>query len=52
MLQSPGKPAFMRSTGVLIMNLRDVAHAVRTVVGDKTLNLFTVYIVEPLYDAK
>ena len=52
-VQSPGKPAFMLPTGAPIMNLRDVPHAGFTVVGDKTLKLFTVHIVDkgkPMYD--
>jgi quercetin dioxygenase-like cupin family protein len=53
MVQSPGKPAIALVTGAPAMALRDVAHAGFTVVGDKTLKLFTVHIVDkgkPLYD--
>jgi quercetin dioxygenase-like cupin family protein len=53
MVQSPGKPAIALQTGAPAMALRDVAHAGFTVVGDRTLKLFTVHIVDkgkPLYD--
>jgi len=53
MVQSPGKPAIALVTGAPVMALRDVPHAGFAVVGDKTLKLFTVHIVDkgkPLYD--
>ena len=53
MVQSTGKPAIALQTGAPVMALRDVPHAGFTVVGDKTLKLFTVHIVDkgkPLYD--
>jgi quercetin dioxygenase-like cupin family protein len=53
MVQSPGKPAIALQTGAPVMALRDAPHAGFTVVGDKTLKLFTVHIVDkgkPLYD--
>ena len=53
MVEAPGKPAFALVTGAHIMNLRDVPHAGFKVVGDKTIKLLTVHIVDkgkPLYD--
>jgi anti-sigma factor ChrR (cupin superfamily) len=53
MVEVPGKPPSALSTGTPIMNLRDVPHAGWTVVGDKTIKLLTVHIVDkgkPLYD--
>jgi len=53
MVQSPGKPAIALQTGAPVMALRDAAHGGFTVVGDQTLKLFTVHIVDkgkPLYD--
>ncbi len=53
MVEMPGKPPSELSTGAPIMNLRDVPHAGWTVVGDKTIKLLTVHIVDkgkPLYD--
>ena len=53
MVQSPGKPAIALQTGAPVMALRDAPHAGFTVVGDRTLKLFTVHIVDkgkPLYD--
>ncbi len=52
MVEVPGKPAFEIPTGAPIVNLRDVPHGFK-VVGDKTIKLFTVHIVDkgkPLYD--
>ena len=49
----PGIPPDAMPTGTPIMSLRDVQHAGFTVVGDKTIKLFTVHIVDkgkPLYD--
>jgi hypothetical protein len=53
MIQIPGReqPVSL-ATGTSSMNLRDVPHAGFKVVGDKTLKLFTVHIVDkgkPLY---
>jgi quercetin dioxygenase-like cupin family protein len=42
------------ATGTASINMRDVAHAGFKVVGDKTLKLLTVHVVDkgaPLYDA-
>jgi quercetin dioxygenase-like cupin family protein len=53
MIEVPGKPISEMKTGAPIMNLRDVPHAGYKVVGDKTIKLFTVHIVDkgkPLYD--
>ena len=53
MVGMPGEPPSALSTGTPIMNLRDVPHAGWTVVGDKTIKLLTVHIVDkgkPLYD--
>jgi quercetin dioxygenase-like cupin family protein len=52
-VQAPGKEAMMLETGTTIMNLRDVKHGGLKVVGDTSLKLFTVHIVDkgkPLYD--
>ena len=52
MVEAPGKPAFAIPTGAPIMNLRDVPHGFK-VVGDKTIKLITVHIVDkgkPLFD--
>jgi quercetin dioxygenase-like cupin family protein len=53
MVEEPGKPPSALPAGAPIMILRDVQHAGWTVVGDKTIKLFTVHIVDkgkPLYD--
>jgi len=53
MVEMPGKPPSTLPTGAPIMNLRDVPHAGWTVVGEKTIKLLTVHIVDkgkPLYD--
>ncbi len=53
MIQTPGKEPVMLETGTPILNLRDVPHAGFKVVGDKSLKLFTVHVVDkdkPLYD--
>jgi quercetin dioxygenase-like cupin family protein len=46
MIQAPGKEATMLETGTTILNLRDVPHGGFKVVGDKSLKLFTVHIVD------
>ncbi|MGA2468686.1 MAG: cupin domain-containing protein [Thermodesulfobacteriota bacterium] len=54
MVEMPGKPPSALPTGAPIMNLRDVPHGGWTVVGDKTIKLLTVHIVDkgkPLYDS-
>ncbi len=52
-IQMPGKDAQMLPTGASLMNLRMVQHGGFKVVGDSSLKLFTVHIVDkskPLYD--
>jgi quercetin dioxygenase-like cupin family protein len=52
-VQYPGKEPVTLDTGAPILNLRDVVHGGYKVVGDKSLKLFTVHIVDkgkPLYD--
>jgi quercetin dioxygenase-like cupin family protein len=52
-VQAPGKEAMQLETGTTIMNLRDVKHGGLKVLGDTSLKLFTVHIVDkgkPLYD--
>ena len=54
MVQESGKEPRMLATGAPILNLRDVPHGGWKVVGDTTLVLFTVHVVDkgkPLYDA-
>jgi quercetin dioxygenase-like cupin family protein len=53
MVQAPGKEPMKLETGAPIMNLRDVPHGGFKVVGDTSLKLFTVHVVDkgkPLYD--
>jgi quercetin dioxygenase-like cupin family protein len=53
-VQSPGKPLLTLRSGATLMNLRDVKHGGFKVVGDTSLKLFTVHVVDkgqPLYDA-
>ena len=52
-VKAPGKEAFELPAGGSVLNLRDVPHGGFTVVGDTSLRLFTVHVVEkgkPLYD--
>jgi quercetin dioxygenase-like cupin family protein len=52
-VQLPGKDPMALPTGATLLNLRDVKHAGIKVVGDSSLKLFTVHIVDrgkPLYD--
>jgi quercetin dioxygenase-like cupin family protein len=52
-VQTPGKDPVTLATGATIMNLRGVKHAGFKVVGDTSLKLFTVHVVDkgkPLYD--
>ena len=49
----PGKDPNTLPTGATLMNLRDVRHGGSKVVGDTSLKLFTVHVVDkgkPLYD--
>ena len=53
MIQAPGQAPSALAVGTSIMNLRDIAHGGFKVVGDKTIKLVTVHIVDkgkPLYD--
>ena len=55
MIQLPGKEPTMLPTGAAVLNLRGVMHGGFTIVGDTSLKLFTVHIVDngkPLYDVK
>jgi quercetin dioxygenase-like cupin family protein len=52
-VQLPGKEPTALATGATVLNLRDVKHAGYKIVGDTSLKLFTVHIVDkgkPLYD--
>jgi quercetin dioxygenase-like cupin family protein len=52
-IQAPGKEPSTLKTGTPILNLRDVPHGGFKVIGDKSLKLFTVHVVDkdkPLYD--
>lgn len=52
-VQVPGKDPMTLPTGATLLNLRDVKHAGFQVVGDASLKLFTVHVVDkgkPLYD--
>jgi quercetin dioxygenase-like cupin family protein len=52
-VQLPGKDPMTLPTGATLLNLRDVKHAGFKVVGDTSLKLFTVHVVDkgrPLYD--
>jgi quercetin dioxygenase-like cupin family protein len=53
LVRMPGKEPAMLATGTTLVNLRDVKHGGLTVVGDTSLKLFSVHIVDkgkPLYD--
>ena len=53
LVQSPGKDPVSLPTGVTSLNLRDVVHGKFKVVGDTSLKMFTVHVVDkgkPLYD--
>jgi quercetin dioxygenase-like cupin family protein len=53
MIQVPGQAPSELVTGASVLNLRDMLHAGYTVIGDKTIKLLTVHIVDkgqPLYD--
>jgi hypothetical protein len=52
-IQLPGKAPTMLPTGATLLNLRDVKHGGFKIVGDTSLKLFTVHVVDkgkPLYD--
>ena len=51
--EMPGQPPQVRAAGSSVMNMREVPHAGYKVVGDKTLKLLTVHVVDkgkPLYN--
>jgi hypothetical protein len=53
LVQAPGKDPVELKTGTPVMNLRDVPHSGWKVVGDKTIRILTVHVVDkgkPLYD--
>ncbi len=52
-VQVPGRDPMTLPTGATVLNLRDVKHGGFRVVGDASLKLFTVHVVDkgkPLYD--
>jgi len=52
-IQPPGKDPVDLPTGAPVLNLRDVMHGGYKIVGEQSLKLFTVHIVDkgkPLYD--
>ena len=52
-VQLPGKEPMALPTGIAIHNLRDVWHGGFKVIGDTSLKVFTVHVVDkgkPLYD--
>ena len=52
-VQVPGKDPMALPVGATLLNLRDVKHGGFKVVGDSSLKLFTVHVVDkgkPLYD--
>jgi quercetin dioxygenase-like cupin family protein len=52
-VQSPGQEARTIATGATILNLRDVKHGGFKIVGDSSLKLFTVHVVDkgkPLFE--
>ena len=52
-VQAPGREPMKLTTGATVVNLRDVKHGGFKVIGDTSLKLFTVHIVDkgkPLYD--
>ncbi len=53
MIQNPGQEPTRIETGTPVFNLRDVGHGGYKVVGDTSLKIFAVHIVDkgkPLYD--
>lgn len=52
-VQAPGRDPMTLPTGASVLNLRDAAHGGFTIVGDTSLKIFTVHVVDkgkPLYD--
>lgn len=53
-VQAPGKAPMELKTGATLLNLRDIKHGGFKVIGETSLKLFTVHVVDkgrPLYDA-
>jgi quercetin dioxygenase-like cupin family protein len=53
MIQNPGQPASRIEAGTPVFNLRGVVHGGYQVIGDTSLKIFAVHIVDkgkPLYD--
>src|SRR5437879_49895 len=53
LIQRPGKEPEMLATGTPILNLRDAVHGGYRIVGDKSIRIFTVHVVDkdkPLYE--
>jgi hypothetical protein len=52
-VHAPGKDAMMLPTGATVLNLRDVKHGGFKIVGDTSLKLLAVHVIDrgkPLYD--
>jgi len=52
-VQPPGKEPSELPTGTTILNLREAKHGAFTIVGETSLKVFTVHVVDkgkPLYD--
>ena len=52
-VQPPGKEPIEVPTGTTVLNLRGAKHGAATIVGETSLKLFTVHVVDkgkPLYD--
>jgi quercetin dioxygenase-like cupin family protein len=52
-VHAPGKDAMMLPTGAMVLNLRDVKHGGFKIVGDTSLKLLAVHVIDrgkPLYD--
>jgi quercetin dioxygenase-like cupin family protein len=52
-VQAPGKEPMKLPMGVTSVNLRDIKHGGFKIIGDTSLKLFTVHVVDkgkPLYD--
>lgn len=52
-MQTPGKEPSVLPTGTTVLNLRDAKHGAFTIVGETSLKVFIVHVVDkgkPLYD--
>lgn len=52
-VQPPGKQPSELPTGTTVLNLREAKHGAFTIVGETSLKVFTVHVVDkgkPLYD--